>query len=326
MKMKAVICTKYGPPEVLRLEEVEKPAPKDNEILVRIRATAVTSGDVRIRSFNVPLLPWLPFRLALGLRGPRRKILGVDLAGEVEAAGKDVTPFKEGDRVFGAAGVGFGAYAEYKCLPEDAVLAPMPDGLSFEEAAAVFFGGHSALYFLRKGKVREGQEVAVYGASGAVGTSAVQLAKHFGAMVTGICSEANAELVKSLGAERVVDYTKEDFTQAGRTYDVIFDTVGRSPFSGCLRALKKGGVYLRAVHMTVGPVVRGLWTNLTSRKKVLGGVAPERREDLLFLRDLLEARKIRPVIDRTYPLERIVEAHRYVGQGHKKGSVVIAVG
>jgi len=324
--MRVVICTKYGPPDVLRLAEVEKPAPKDNEILVRIRATAVTSGDVRIRSFNVPALPWLPVRLAMGLRGPRKRVLGAELAGEIEAAGRDVKLFKPGDKVFGSAGHGFGAYAEYKCLPEEAVLAPMPTGLSFEEAAAVFFGGHSALYFLRRGNVREGQEVAIYGASGAVGTSAVQLAKHFGATVTGICSGANANLVRSLGAERVVDYTKEDFAKQDRTYDVIFDTVGRSPFSGCLRSLKKDGVYLRAVHMTVAPMVRGLWTSLTSRKKVIGGAAAQRREDLLFLKDLLEAGKIRPVIDRSYPLEQIAEAHRYVEQGHKKGNVVITVG
>lgn len=323
--MKAVICTKYGPPAVLELRDVEKPTPRDNEVLIKIFATTVTSGDMRMRSFKVPPLPWLPFRLILGLRGPRKKILGTDLAGEIEAAGKDVTLFKKGDRVFGSTG-GFGAHAGYVCLSEDAVLTTKPDNISYEEAAPVFFGGHTALHFLRKGNIQDGQKVLIYGASGAIGTFAVQLAKYFGAEVTGVCSTANLELVRSLGADKVIDYTREDFTRSSETYDIIFDTVGKSPFSGCVGSLKKKGVYLRAVHMTLSPIVRGLWTNLTGSKKVIGGVAGEYKEDLIFLKELVETGKIKPFIDRRYPLEQIAEAHRYVETGHKKGNVVITVG
>jgi len=322
--MKAIVYTKYGPPDVLQLRELEKPAPRDNEVLIKIFATTVTSGDMRMRRFKVPLLPWLPMRIFLGLRGPRKTILGSDLAGEIESVGKDVTLFQKGDQIFGSTG-GFGAYAEYICLSEEEVLVIKPTNMTYEEAAPVFFAGHTALHFLRKGNIQSGQKVLIYGASGAVGTFAVQLARCFGAEVTGVCSTTNLEMVKSLGADKVIDYTKEDFTKNGETYDIIFDTVGKSPFSGCVRSLKKKGFYLRAVHMTLSPIVRGLWTSMTSSKKVIGGVAGEHKEDLIFLKELVEAGKIRSVIDRRDPLEQIAEAHGYVEKGHKKGNVVITL-
>ena len=324
--MKAIVCTKYGPPDVLQLKEVEKPIPKDNEVLIKIFATTVSSGDMRIRSAKVPPLFWLPMRLAMGFRGPRKKILGMELAGEIESIGKDVKLFKESDQVFGSTyGTRSGAYAEYGCLSEDAVLATKPANMTYEEAASVFFGGHTALHFLRKGNIQSGQKVLIYGASGSLGTSAVQLAKYFGAEVTGVCSTTNLELVKSLGADKVIDYTKEDFTKSSQTYDIIFDTVGKSPFSGCVKSLKKKGFYLRAVNLALSNIVQGLWTSMTSSKKVIGGIASEKTEDLIFIKELIEAGKIKAVIDRRYPLEQIVEAHRYVDQGHKKGNVVITV-
>jgi NADPH:quinone reductase-like Zn-dependent oxidoreductase len=324
--MKTVVCTKYGPPEVLQLEEVEKPIPVDKEVLIKIFATTVSSADYRIRGAKFPPLPWLPMRIAVGFRGPRKKILGMELAGEIESVGKDVKRFRVGDQVFGSTfDSGFGAYAQYKCLPEEAVLAPKPANMTYEEAAGVFFGGHTALHFLRKGNIQRGQKVLIYGASGCIGTFAIQLAKHFGAEVTGVCSTTNTEMVKSLGADKVIDYTKEDFAKSGQTYEIIFDTLGKSPFSGSVRSLKKRGFYLRAVHMELSPIVRGLWTKLTTSKKVIGGMAGEKTEDLIFLKELIEAGKLKSVIDRRYPLEQIVEAHRYVDKGHKKGNVVITV-
>ena len=324
--MKAIICTKYGPPDVLQLEEVEKPIPRDNEVLIRIFATTVTSGDMRIRSAKFPPLFWLPMRIFMGFRGPRKKILGMEFAGKIETVGKDVKIFKIGDQVFGSSYPKLGAHAEYLSLPEDVVLATKPANATYEEAAAVFFGGHTALHFLRKGNIQEGQSVLIYGASGAIGTASVQLARYFGAEVTGVCSTANLELVRSLGADKVIDYTEEDFTKSGDIYDIIFDTVGMSPFSGSVRSLKEKGFYLRAVHMELSAMLHGLWTGLTSNKKVIGGEAGEKTEDLIFLRELLEAGKLKPVIDRTYPLEQIAEAHGYVEKGHKKGNVVITVG
>ena len=322
--MKAVICTKYGPPEVLNLQEVEKPVPKDNEILVKVHATTVTSGDTRVRGFRVPLSYWLFARIALGIRGPRKNILGADLAGEVESVGKDVKNFKKGDQVFAYPGHHGGAYAEYICLPEDSAVAIKPVNMAYDKAAAVSFGGNTALHFLKQANIQKGQKVLIYGASGSVGTYAVQLAKYFGAEVTGVCSTANLDLVKSLGANKVIDYIKEDFSKNGEIYDVILDAVGKASLSGCMRSLKEEGIYLQVV---ADPATSNKmkWTSLTSSKTLIGGTAIPKTENLIFLKELIEAGKIKPVIDRTYTLEQIVEAHRYVDQGHKKGNVVINI-
>ena len=322
--MLAVVYEKYGSPDVLEFQEVTKPTPKDKEILIKVHATTVTVADVRSRSFTVPLSFWIPARVTLGIRRPKRNILGAELAGEIESVGKDVKRFKKGDQVFAPTLGTFGAYAEYKCLPEDSVIATKPANMSYEEAAALPIGARTALHYVRKAKVQPGQKVLVYGASGSVGTYAVQLAKYFGAEVTGVCSTANLELVKSLGADKVLDYTVEDFSNNGETYDVILETVDKSSFSACMKALKEDGIYL---NVTVPfPSMEMLWTKMTSSKKLVLGENPSKQvEDLVFLKELVEAGKLKSVIDRVYPLEQIVDAHRYVDKGHKKGNVAITV-
>jgi NADPH:quinone reductase-like Zn-dependent oxidoreductase len=330
--MKAVVYTEYGPPEVLQLQEVEKPSPKDDEVLIRIYATAVTSGDYTIRSLDASMrIMGLLFGFNFGLIRPKNPMLGYDLAGEVEAVGIDVKRFKVGDQVFGSAGARRGAYAEYICLPEESedeeggLLALKPANMTYEEAAAVPHGALSALVFLRdKGNIQSGQEVLIYGASGGVGTYAVQLAKCFGAEVTGVCSTTNLELVKSLGADKVIDYTKEDFTKDGKTYDLIYETVGKSSFSRNLCSLKEDGIYL-AGSAGLLQTFQIAWTSMRGSKKIVVGPGFGSKEDLIFLKELIEAGKIKPVIDRRYPLEQIEEAHRYADTGHKKGNVVISV-
>ena len=322
--MKAVVYERYGPPEVLQLQEVDEPTPKDNEVLIKTHATTVTSGDWRVRSLNVPAGFGLMTRLVFGVSRPKQPILGTELAGVIESVGNDVKKFKVGDQVFAFSDTAMGCHAEYKCMPEDGALALKPPNLTFEEAAALSFGGTTALDFFRRGRLQNGERVLVNGASGAVGTAAVQLAKHFGADVTGVCSTANLELVRSLGASHVVDYTQEDFTQNGETYDVIVDTAGSAPFSRSKASLKEGGRLL----MVLGGLPDMLqipWVSMTSSKKVIAGPAAGRAQDLRFLAGLAEAGEFKPVIDRRYPFEQIAEAHRYVDTGRKKGNVVITL-
>jgi NADPH:quinone reductase-like Zn-dependent oxidoreductase len=307
--MKAVVCTKYGPPEVLQLTDVPKPVPGNDEVLIKIHATTCHIGDVRVRSFNVPFWQKIPFRLYLGLTRPKRPILGMELAGVVEAAGQDVKRFKQGDKVFACTGFVFGAYAEYRCMAEDSksiskgMVAHMPSNMTFEEAAAgATSGGITALMGLRQANVRSGQKVMVYGASGSVGIYAIQLAEYLGAEVTGVCSTGNLEMVKSLGADNVIDYTREDLSKHGSDYDIVFDAVDKLPASRGKKLLADKGVYVKV----------GTEDSISI-------------EDFYYLKELVEAGKLRTVIDRTYPLEQIVDAHRYVEKGHKKGHVVITV-
>jgi NADPH:quinone reductase-like Zn-dependent oxidoreductase len=317
--MKAIVYSEYGAPDVLQIEEIAKPTPKNNEVLIKIFATTATSGDSRLRRAD-------PFavRFYNGITKPHKiKVLGNEFAGEIEAVGKDVKLFKIGDKVFGQAGLTLGTYADYICLPETGTIAIKPSNLSFEEATAIPFGSDTALHFLRAGNIRSGLKVLIYGASGSIGTAAIQIAKSFGAEVTGVCSQENAALIKSLGADKVIDYTQEDFTKNGQNYDIIFDTLGKSPFSGSVKSLKQNGIYLRAVHMALSSILQGLWTTMTSTKKVIGGIATEKKENLLFVKELIEAGKLKPVIDKYFPFEHIVEAHKYVDKGHKKGNVVI---
>ena len=327
--MKAIICTKYGPPEVLHLAEVAKPIPKDNEVLIKVRATTVTSGDCRMRGFRVPPMFWLAGRIALGITKPKKQILGGEFSGVIVTVGKNVKKYKMGDQVIAFSMHNFGAYAEYCCMTEDGVMAIKPTKLSYEEAAAIPFGGTTALHFLRKGSIKKGQKILIYGASGAVGTYAVQLAKYFGADVTAVCSTGNLDMIKALGAEKVIDYTKVDFTKNGETYDIIFDAVGKTTFSHCQSSLKEKGVYINTVIVYVG--LKAFWWRLTTGKKVVGGSASKgislsrQAKALGFLVGLVETGKIKPVIDKYYPWQDIVKAHKYVDAGQKMGNVVIRV-
>ena len=302
--MKAIVASQYGGPEVLQLKEIKKPTPKDNEILIKVHATTVTAADFRMRSFTVPAAVWIPARLALGITKPRQPIFGSELAGVVEAVGKDVTRFKVGDQVFASTLTeNFGGYAEYKCLPEKAMVAIKPSNVTYKEAAALPIGATTALRMLRKGNIQRGQKVLIYGASGSVGTYAVQLAKYFGAHVTGVCSTSNIEMVKSLGADHVIDYTKADFSSIEERYDVIFDTLAKFPKSQYSKVLKPNGTYVSMAKLST----------------------KESMDNLISIKELIEKGEIKAVIDRCYRLEDMVEAHRYVDAGHKKGNVVIAV-
>ena len=320
--MKVCVYEQYGPPEVLQLKEVEKPTPKDNEILIKTHAATVTSADRRVRSLDVPAGFGLIMRLVFGISRPKQPILGTELAGVIESVGKDVRKFTAGDRVLAFSDAAMGCYAEYKCMPEDGAVVRMPSNLSFEEAAAISFGGTTALHFLRKAKLQRGEKVLIIGASGGVGTAAIQLAKHFGAEVTGVCSTANVDLVRSLGADHVIDYTKEDFTQSGETYDVIIDTAGTAPYPRSKGSLKEGGRLL-LVLAGLPEMLSAPWLSMTSSKKIVAGPASGGAEELRFLASLAEEGQFRPVIDRRYPFDQIVEAHRYVDTGRKKGNVVI---
>jgi len=324
--MKAIMYTEYGLADVLHLQEIEMPSPKANEVLIKVHATSVTAADVNARGFTfVPPGFGVMARLSFGFRKPRQPILGVEVSGEIVATGQDVKRFKKGDRVFGVS-LHYGAYAEYLCLPENSKLVQIPANLTYNEAASIPFGATTALYFLRdQAKLKPGQKVLIVGASGCTGVYAVQLAKYYGAEVTGVCSTRNLELVRSLGADHVIDYTQEDFTRNGQAYDVIFDMVpGKSSFGRYKSSLKSNGLYLAgAGGVEVFPQMA--WTALIGGKKVIAGVAPDRREDLVFLKDLLETGNLKPVIDRCYPLEQTAQAHRYADTGRKRGSVAITV-
>lgn len=326
--MKAVITTKYGPPEVLELREVKKPIPKDNEVLIKIYATTVTAGDCEMRNLKLPFLYQLVLRLGFGFTRPRNKIPGTELAGEIVAVGVDVKRFKEGDQVFGAAGMSFGTNAEYITLPEEpgemeGGVAIKPTNMTYKQAATVPFGGRDSLHFLRLGNIQSGQKILINGAGGSIGTFAIQLAKHYGAEVTAVDSTAKLDMLRSIGADHVVDYTKEDFTENGEVYDVIFDVIGKVSFSRSKKSITENGIYLLA--NPVSQMVQALWTRMNSSNKVIMETASGTIADLIYLRELIEEGKLITVIDRTYPLEQIIEAHRYVEKGGKLGNVVITV-
>jgi NADPH:quinone reductase-like Zn-dependent oxidoreductase len=330
--MKAVVYTEYGPPQVLRLTEVEKPAPKDNEILIRVHATSVNIGDIWARNFKemtpakftMPFPLWLPSRMYFGFTKPKINILGNEFAGQVESVGKDVKRFRNGDQVFGYRGQRMGANAEYLCMPEDGAVAIKPANMTYEEAATVPYGALTALSLLRKVNIQRGQKVLINGASGGIGSAAVQLARYFGSEVTGVCGTPRLEFVKALGADKVIDYTREDFTKNGETYDLIFDILGRSSFSSCKNSLTQNGIYLLA-SFKMKQLVQMLWTSRTSGKKVICALSSENSKDLIFIKELVEAGKIKSIIDRCYPLEQTAEAHRYVEKGCKRGSVIITM-
>jgi NADPH:quinone reductase-like Zn-dependent oxidoreductase len=325
--LKAILHTHYGPPDLLQLEDVRTPTPKANEILIVIHATTVSTADCNIRNFTFVTRSMRPIaRLMFGIRKPwKPRVLGTELAGEVQQVGKDVTRFKAGDRVVASPGAAGGGHAEYACLPETGAVAIIPPSLSWEQAVAIPFGANTALYFLRDlGKIGPGQDLLIVGASGAIGSAGVQLGKHFGATVTGVCSGANVQLVKALGADSVTDYTREDFTKSGHTFDLIFDVVGATTFDRCQSSLKPNGVFLQNI-MELSDIVRVLWTAITGGKKIKGGVAIGNMANMGLITGFAEAGTLKPVIDRSYPLERIAEAFKYVEHGHKKGNVVITV-
>jgi NADPH:quinone reductase-like Zn-dependent oxidoreductase len=323
--MKAIICPRYGSPDVLRLEEVPKPVPKDDQVLVRNHAATVTMGDCEVRSFKMKSWIWLFARLGFGLRGPRMKVLGMELAGEIESVGKDVKRFSEGDRVFAGTAFHLSAHAEYTCLPEDGLIAPKPDNLSYDEVVSLPIGGLNALHFIRKAGIGRGQKVLINGAGGSIGTYAVQLAKSAGAEVAAVDSAGKLDMLRSIGADEVIDYAEGDFTKNGQPYDVIFDVVGKSSYSRSLKSLEKSGFYLLAnpglIHM-----IRGAWVSRTTGKKVVFGSVTEKTEDLVNLGKMMEEGMIKAIIDRSYPLEKTADAHRYVESGEKRGHVVLTMG
>ncbi len=327
--MKAIIWTKYGPPDGLQPGEVEKPVPGDNEVLIKIHASTVTAGDCEMRSLKFPLLLGLPMRIYAGWRKPKRiTILGQELAGKIVSIGKDVALFKEGDMVFGSTGPTMGGYAEYICLPEEpkeAFLEIIPENITPEEAATIPVGGLEALYFLNRINLRAGQKILINGAGGSIGTYAVQLARYYKAEVTAVDSTGKLDMLRSIGADHVIDYTREDFSGSGKTYDVIFDVVGKSSYSRVMRSLSKKGFFLLA-NPSFPKIFRSIWTSLTGSRKVVFGFEKRNKEILTLLKELIESRKLIPVIDRRYPLEQVAEAHRYVETGEKKGNVVIIIG
>ena len=325
--MKAVIFNKFGPPEVLKLAETEKPAPKSNEVLVKVHATSVTAEDPKMRSFNHPPLLKLPVGLMFGFKKPKIPVLGTEFSGTVEAIGDKVKNYKINDQVFGYTGLSFGAYAEYKCIPENGLMYFKPQNLSFEQSATIVNGPLSALAFLKhKGKIKKGDNVLVYGASGSVGTAAVQLAKYFGATVTGVCSTRNLELVKSIGANRVIDYTNEDFTMDNEKYDILFDTVGKTSMKECMNLLRPGGRYL-LTEFGLSHILAAIYTSFFKSKKVMVAASNFywRKKDLIFMKEIVEKGYFKPVVERCFPMEKIVEAHKYVESGRKAGNVAILV-
>lgn len=325
-KMKAIVHTKYGAPDELQLKEVEKPIPKDNEVLIKIKATTVTTSDCNVRNFTfVPKSFILFARIMFGFKKPKINILGIDLAGEIEAVGKDVKLFKKGDHVFGSPGTKMGGHAEYTCVPENGALAIKPTDTHWEEAASISLAGNTAMFFIRDlAKIQTGQKILIHGASGAIGSYAVQLARYYGAEVTGVCSGTNAEMVKSLGADNVIDYTKEDFTKSDERYDFVFDVVGKTTFSQCKGILKQKGIYLENM-LELKDIIKMMWTSIIGGKRIKGGISKESAENLNFLIELIESGKVKPVIDRNFPLEKTAEAFKYVEKGHKKGNVTITV-
>ncbi len=322
--MKAVMCRRYGPPEVLSLEDIPKPRPKKNEVLIKVRAATVFAGDCEVRAFKFPAWSWLPLRIMMGLTKPRWPVLGQELAGEIEAVGANVTTFKPGDKVFAALEFGFGAHAEYKCMSARGPIAPLPANMSFEEAAGIPVGGVNALHFLERANIQPGQRVLINGAAGSIGSVGVQLAKYYGAEVTAVDSAEKLDVLRTLGADHVIDYVREDFTKRGEIYDVIFDVVGKSPYGRSLKCLTPRGHYLLA-NPRLTPMLRSLWTSATSDQNVMVAYAGASADTMRQLKELIEAGYIKAIIDKRFALSEAAEAHRYVDAGHKKGTVVLAV-